>query len=54
MYCGHEIYGETVQDIIALATVHAKEEHGWTEEVIPPEMVALWRSRIRRVTASED
>ena len=49
MYCAHEILAETVERVLELAIAHAKAEHGFSDDALPPEMVVLWRSRIRDV-----
>lgn len=47
MYCAHEILAETVERVLELAIAHAKAEHAFTDDTLLPEMIVLWRSRIR-------
>ncbi|HLF09026.1 MAG TPA: DUF1059 domain-containing protein [Dehalococcoidia bacterium] len=49
MYCAHEILAETVERVLELAIAHAKAEHGFADDTLLPEMIVLWRSRVRDV-----
>ncbi len=49
MYCAHEIMAETAERVLELAIAHAKGEHAFTDDILLPEMIVLWRSRIRDV-----
>ena len=47
MYCQFEMRGETTEKIIEQALAHGKAEHGLTDELVNPSMIALWKARIR-------
>lgn len=49
MYCAQEILAETVERVLELAIAHAKAEHGFADDTLLPEMIVLWRSRVRDV-----
>jgi predicted small metal-binding protein len=47
MYCAHEVKAESVEEVLEQAIAHVKAEHGFTDDSLLPEMLILWRSRIR-------
>lgn len=49
MACDHVIEAATIEEVIDHARAHSKECQGWTAAQILPEMIALWRSRIKDV-----
>lgn len=49
MYCPFEMRGDTTAKAIEQVIAHCKADHGLTDEMIDPAMMALWTVRIRDV-----
>ncbi len=47
--CDVVIEGDTVEDVLAKSVVHAKEEHGYTDEQLnDPEMIERTRAAVKQ------